>query len=251
MVTRIVTRRIISSKERAAAEEDSNQDDGEDNRLKEKSNNKQGGDKCDDSKQGGEGNQLCSFKTCQSKAADGGNSYSYHDVFFNDDTTHDDGKAVDIQRDSSTRKRPLITDDADGTEQKGPNHLLDWTTHFDFGQRRRQKFIDLSDAPPQLPILSSRKHGTSKYEGVSFDKGGNKWKAQIAIDGETHYIGTYANEEDAAVDHARAVFKYNSTSISMRKRKRKLFSPLGPLPLPDPKEMEERHRKALAYAMID
>jgi|SaaInl74LU_5_DNA_1037368.scaffolds.fasta_scaffold06015_1 hypothetical protein len=115
MVTRIITRRIISSKERAASEEDSNRDDV--NRLKEKSNNKQSGDKVDDSNEETSGKEIqhYSFKSCQNIAADGGNSYSYHDVFFNDDTTTDDGKAVDIQRDSSTRKRPLITDDADGT----------------------------------------------------------------------------------------------------------------------------------------
>ena len=39
-----------------------------------------------------------------------------------------------ILNDSSTRKRSLITDDADGTEQKGLNQLLDWTTHV--GQRQ-------------------------------------------------------------------------------------------------------------------
>mmetsp|Transcript_28022 Transcript_28022/g.41120 ORF Transcript_28022/g.41120 Transcript_28022/m.41120 type:complete len:204 (-) Transcript_28022:14-625(-) len=97
-----------------------------------------------------------------------------------------------ILNDSSARKRPLISDDADGigTEQKGPNQLLYWTTHV--GQRQRQaanilgnnadaskerpivsggaddsekkkprqkkeKFIDLSDVPPKLPILSNRK----------------------------------------------------------------------------------------------
>eukprot|EP00985_Skeletonema_marinoi_P011325 scaffold5371_cov190-Skeletonema_marinoi.AAC.3 len=62
-------------------------------------NNKQGEDKADDSKEASEGgNLLCSFKTCQSKAADGGicdGQHSYHDVFFkvNDDTTTDGGKA--------------------------------------------------------------------------------------------------------------------------------------------------------------
>ena len=217
MVTRIITRRIISSKERAAAEEDSNRDDV--NRLKD---NKQSDDD-DDKKHGSneetsgeETQKLCSFKTCQIKAADGGICdvpSSYHDVFFNDDTTDDDGKAVavDIQRDSSTtttRKRPLITDDADDTEQTGPNQLLDWTTH-DF-HRKRKKFIDLSDVPPQLPIKSSRKNGSSKYQGVSFDfdKGWNKWRARIKIDGKKHHIGSYDSEEKAAIDYARAKFKY-------------------------------------------
>ena len=60
----------------------------------------------------------------------------------------------DIQRDSSTRKRPLITDDADDTERKGPNQLLDWTTHV--GQRQRQAADILgnnADASKERPIV--------------------------------------------------------------------------------------------------
>jgi hypothetical protein len=70
--------------------------------------------------------------------------------------------------------------------------------------------IDLSDVPPQLPILKSRQNweGSSKYTGVTFDKASNKWKAQIIIDGKPRRIGCYLNEEKAAIDYARAVFKY-------------------------------------------
>ena len=72
-----------------------------------------------------------------------------------------------------------------------------------------QKFvIDLTDVPPQLPILNCGS-GSSKYKGVSLNKSKNKWQATITIHKEQHCIGTYANEEDAAVDYARAMFKYN------------------------------------------
>ena len=33
----------------------------------------------------------------------------------------------------------------------------------------------------------------------------NKWVATIRIDGKQHFIGVYENEEEAAVDYARAV----------------------------------------------
>mmetsp|Transcript_2661 Transcript_2661/g.4120 ORF Transcript_2661/g.4120 Transcript_2661/m.4120 type:complete len:81 (+) Transcript_2661:462-704(+) len=69
---------------------------------------------------------------------------------------------------------------------------------------------------------------TSKYRGVCFHKATKKWRARIEIDGKEHHIGCYANEEDAAVDYARAVFKYN--------KKRESFSPLEPLPCPIPKK---------------
>jgi len=75
-------------------------------------------------------------------------------------------------------------------------------------ERKMQTVIDLSDVPPQLPIMSSKKNSSSKYEGVCFHKARNKWYAQIKIDEKLHSIGCYDNEEEAAVDYARAVFKY-------------------------------------------
>eukprot|EP00577_Skeletonema_sp_RCC1716_P015184 CAMPEP_0113399228 /NCGR_PEP_ID=MMETSP0013_2-20120614/15415_1 /TAXON_ID=2843 ORGANISM="Skeletonema costatum, Strain 1716" /NCGR_SAMPLE_ID=MMETSP0013_2 /ASSEMBLY_ACC=CAM_ASM_000158 /LENGTH=442 /DNA_ID=CAMNT_0000284091 /DNA_START=49 /DNA_END=1377 /DNA_ORIENTATION=- /assembly_acc=CAM_ASM_000158 len=71
--------------------------------------------------------------------------------------------------------------------------------------------IDLSDVPPQSPIPKSAGHikeGASKYTGASFNKKANKWLAKIKIEGKQRQIGSYENEEEAAVDYARAVFKY-------------------------------------------
>eukprot|EP00984_Skeletonema_dohrnii_P020631 scaffold10115_cov95-Skeletonema_dohrnii-CCMP3373.AAC.4 len=83
------------------------------------------------------------------------------------------------------------------------------------GKARDQNssFIDLSDAPPQSPIPKSAGHikeGASKYKGISFNKPMNKWQAKIYIDGKNRLIGYYDNEEAAAVDYARAVFKYKN-----------------------------------------
>ena len=86
------------------------------------------------------------------------------------------------------------------------------------------KFIDLTDVPPQLPILkSSGKDGASKYEGVFFKKAKNKWEAQIYVDGKNHYIGIYDNEEDAAIDYARAVSKYCQIRAHQQKMKPKFI----------------------------
>jgi hypothetical protein len=76
---------------------------------------------------------------------------------------------------------------------------------------RGEKFvIDLSGVPPQQPILKSRgrKKGTSKYTGVHWNKTEKKWVANIMIERKKHHIGYYDKEEEAAVDYARAVFKY-------------------------------------------
>eukprot|EP00984_Skeletonema_dohrnii_P000069 scaffold23_cov101-Skeletonema_dohrnii-CCMP3373.AAC.4 len=77
--------------------------------------------------------------------------------------------------------------------------------------REQNSIVDLSDVPPQRPIPKSAGHikeGTSKYAGVTFEKQRNKWKAQIMIEGKHRLIGRYESEEEAAVDYARAVFKF-------------------------------------------
>jgi len=209
MVTKIVIH-IAPAERAAAAAEVSNRDV---NRLQ----NNRRNDLFDQSSRE-EGNQHYSFQGSLNKVSYGGICAGH--------SCHDNASP---RVNNNSKKRPLLLDDADDAEEKKR-------------RKRTQKLIDLTDVPAQPPILKSSRKGTSKYHGVS--KASKKWKAQIAIDGKTHYIGNYDNEEQAGIDYARAVFKYNST------RKRTPFSPLGPLPLPDPKEMEERHRKALAFVMM-
>ena len=76
----------------------------------------------------------------------------------------------------------------------------------------KPKKIDLTGVEEQQLILKpSWKRGastSSKYLGVTFDQSKKKWRADTYIDGKHRYIGRYDNEEDAAKDYARAVFKY-------------------------------------------
>ncbi|KAK1733370.1 hypothetical protein QTG54_015929 [Skeletonema marinoi] len=116
--------------------------------------------------------------------------------------------SVDICRhkDNSFKKRPLLLDDKGGTEETKRR------------KRAQPLFIDLTDVPPQLPVPKSHgRGGSSRYQGVFFNKSRDKWQAKIKIDGRLHYIGAYENEEEAAVDYARALLKYGS------RRKRKLI----------------------------
>eukprot|EP00984_Skeletonema_dohrnii_P005687 scaffold2005_cov115-Skeletonema_dohrnii-CCMP3373.AAC.8 len=86
--------------------------------------------------------------------------------------------------------------------------------------------IDLSDVPPQSPIPKSASHvkeGASKYQGVNFNKQMNKWQAQISIEGKSRSIGYYDNEEEAAVDYARAVFKYRGQGALDKARDQNSF----------------------------
>eukprot|EP00985_Skeletonema_marinoi_P005482 scaffold2376_cov80-Skeletonema_marinoi.AAC.3 len=152
--------------------------------------------------------QLYRLQGCLNEVTSEGicDGQSYHDVStqgkLNDDTTADDlthdeidDGAVDVG--NSSKKRPLLLDDEGGTEETKR-------------RKRTQPFIDLTDVPPQLPIKNNKKDASSKYQGVCFNKSINKWKAQIMLDGKQHHIGNYDNEEEAAVDYARALFKYGS-----------------------------------------
>ena len=97
--------------------------------------------------------------------------------------------------------------------------------------------IDLSDVPPQLQILKNKeciKEGSSNYTGVTINKAANKkWQAQIRIDGKKRRIGSYMNEEEAAIDVARAIFKYKGQEAPNEARKRKKSAPAIVIDLSD------------------
>ena len=116
-------------------------------------------------------------------------------------TTHATKNGNDINENCGEKKRALPSGDPiiSGREMKKC--------------KRADGFvIDLSDVPPQLPIPRSKgrimKEGSSKYAGITFDKANKKWRAQIMIDGKNRHIGLYENEEEAAIDYARASLKY-------------------------------------------
>mmetsp|Transcript_3056 Transcript_3056/g.4461 ORF Transcript_3056/g.4461 Transcript_3056/m.4461 type:complete len:417 (+) Transcript_3056:68-1318(+) len=100
--------------------------------------------------------------------------------------------------------------------------------------REQDSFIiDLSDVPPQLPIPKSAgriKEGASKYTGVTFNKKMNKWQAQIRIEGKVRLIGYYDNEEEAATDYARAVFKYKNQAALGKAREDSFIIDLSDVP---------------------
>ncbi len=84
---------------------------------------------------------------------------------------------------------------------------------FKYGRDHRESFvIDLNGVRPQPPIPKRSKNvkeGASKYTGVCFNnKRDNIWQAQIHLDGKQRLIGYYDDEEEAAVDYARAVLRY-------------------------------------------
>jgi hypothetical protein len=94
--------------------------------------------------------------------------------------------------------------------------------------------VDLTDVPQQPPILKRErriKDGTSKYLGVCFDITKNKWQTQISIEGKVRRVGVYENEEDAAVDFARAVLKYKGQgALDKAREQHSIIIDLGDVP---------------------
>jgi AP2 domain len=87
--------------------------------------------------------------------------------------------------------------------------------------------IDLSDVPRRDPIFkteniglfydNSRPHKvdpelSSKYVGVYYHMGTNKWRAQIMIDSKVYNLGDYVDEEEAGSIYATAAYKYKRQS---------------------------------------
>jgi len=118
-------------------------------------------------------------------------------------------------------------------------------------RKKRQKFIDLTDVPPQSPILRSYgriKEGSSKYQGVAFNKASSKWVASIMIGRVQHYLGSYDDEEGAAIDYARAVFKYKAgeagkTHHKSEKKRQQQFIDLTDVPPQPPILRSDGHVK--------
>ncbi len=126
--------------------------------------------------------------------------------------------------------------------------------------KKRQKFdafiFDLRDVPYQLPISKHAdrvKEGASKYQGVYFEKSKKTWKAQISIHGKDRHIGCYDKEEEAAVDYARAVFKYKGQDALHKARERNASEPAAadlsdvPPQSPIPKPSEYTKEGASKY----
>lgn len=58
-------------------------------------------------------------------------------------------------------------------------------------------------------LLSKRRVDTSsRYRGVSFQKGSKKWRASIEVEGKSINLGEFKRESDAALAYNKAAQKY-------------------------------------------
>ena len=64
-----------------------------------------------------------------------------------------------------------------------------------------------------LRAKTIRKNNTSGVTGVDWNASANKWKASICFKGERHYLGCYANFEDAVKARKMAEERYHDSFV--------------------------------------
>lgn len=80
-------------------------------------------------------------------------------------------------------------------------YITGWshTDHTDGNGLNNQR-SNLRPGPPSLNGANQRprRHGTSKYKGVSWFTRVGKWVAEVRVNGQLRYLGAYTVEADAA-----------------------------------------------------
>lgn len=79
------------------------------------------------------------------------------------------------------------------------------------GDRLDNRIENLRDVPAILNNCNRAKSKgkSSKYLGVSFKKGRNKWRAHIQVDGKYIHLGHFGTEEDAVAARLKAQRQYS------------------------------------------
>lgn len=73
---------------------------------------------------------------------------------------------------------------------------------------RKSNLIVCTMKERQRILPKSRKHGSSKYKGVSYVTSLKRWRASIKVDGRSIAIGVYASETEAAEAYNKAAREY-------------------------------------------
>lgn len=83
-----------------------------------------------------------------------------------------------------------------------PAHQIDHVN----GDRADNRFANLRDVTNEMNARNKKRHrfNSSGHNGVSWDKGCQKWRVHIGLGGKIKYIGVYPRIEDAVAARAAA-----------------------------------------------
>jgi len=89
-----------------------------------------------------------------------------------------------------------------------PNGHKNVIDHID-NDRSNNKADNLQIITARENLSKDKNNGTSKYVGVCWDKGVDKWHAQISLDGRSVSLGRFKNELDASSAYEYALKQLN------------------------------------------
>jgi hypothetical protein len=81
----------------------------------------------------------------------------------------------------------------------------------------RKKNLIVIDKKVASHSSKGHRKSTSKYKGVSWNKKIGKWESRFFVDGKNLGLGTYENEDDAAIAYNQAVLKHRGNNAFINK----------------------------------
>src|SRR5574337_903484 len=106
-----------------------------------------------------------------------------------------------------------ISADGYGSSKVGKLHNFLFGLNVDHKNRIkldcREENIRFCTHKQNMANVGPKSNNTSGYKGVTFDKGHNKWKAQIKINGKNKSLGLFTNPVLAAITYNKAAKEFH------------------------------------------